>query len=254
MTIWLECTSKEAPFGYLGSFTQDRNVLVIKEDGGYIMRTPVYAWDQNLQKRSANFILAEDGKLSGIVKTSFTGLQSENRRDADFSSEVEKETYLKELFPFPRLDMEKYLLDKNVDGQAKKEELAQLVSYGYANFNGPFAQFELNPMNISKRQLKDMPERSNELSIRVGYVDVDSLVYKVPANFSVENLPIQISQSYDFGSYQFIAQQMGEEIHVLRKMVLKEGNYKPESYGDLVSFYKTAYRYDRAKCMLKRKE
>ena len=47
--VFLECTSQDDPFGYQANFTDDRDVLVIKPEGGEIIRTKNYENKDNSQ-------------------------------------------------------------------------------------------------------------------------------------------------------------------------------------------------------------
>lgn len=58
--IWLECTSNLLPAGYLGSFTKNRHVLVTKEGGGYLTKTPNYSDSVWNQSRSSTSIKLDD--------------------------------------------------------------------------------------------------------------------------------------------------------------------------------------------------
>ncbi|MCU0382641.1 MAG: DUF3857 domain-containing transglutaminase family protein [Cyclobacteriaceae bacterium] len=51
-TLWLECTSQNNPMGYMGTFTGNRKALAIAENGAFIVSTPSYLENENLQTRT----------------------------------------------------------------------------------------------------------------------------------------------------------------------------------------------------------
>ena len=52
-TTWLECTNQHIPFGFLGTFTDDRDVVVCTPEGGLVTHTPRYRDSLNVQRRTA---------------------------------------------------------------------------------------------------------------------------------------------------------------------------------------------------------
>ncbi|RTL59203.1 MAG: DUF3857 domain-containing protein [Sphingobacteriales bacterium] len=75
-SIWLECTSNTADFNVLGSFTENKNALLITEDGGKLVPTPVSKSSANQLNALSIIKIETDGtgaaeisfKLSGSYK------------------------------------------------------------------------------------------------------------------------------------------------------------------------------------------
>ena len=253
-TTWLECTSKDTPFGFLGSFTQDRRVLLIKKEGGELVKTPAYNWDKNLQERNAYFDLEASGKLTGSIKTTFAGLQYENREGYNELTPIKKEEELKSDYgDIPDFNMVSYQLQQEKSAPVWTENL-KLNTAHFVNKNGKYLLFDVNPVNVSRANPKEVMNRKNELYINVGYTDIDSVRINIPQNYKVETLPMGIDKTFEFGSYQFKTIVKNGQLLTVRKMILKNGTYLAEAYDSFLTFYETAKKFDKSRCVLVAKE
>jgi len=82
-SIWLECTSRTNDFGELGNFTENRNALMITENGGQLVSTPKSKASDNTFNVFTSIVLNENG--SGTT-TSFMKGTGEYRQDDSAAS------------------------------------------------------------------------------------------------------------------------------------------------------------------------
>src|SRR5690606_28381355 len=92
---WVDCTSQTLPFGYIGNFTDDRKVLVIKPDGGEIVTTTSYLGKENHQSIKAEYTLNTDGSIEGKAVVETQGIQYNDHYDLAKGSGEEVEKYYK---------------------------------------------------------------------------------------------------------------------------------------------------------------
>jgi hypothetical protein len=72
-TTWLECTGNSQPFGTLDITTQNRNALLITEDGGKLVNTPKSTCQQNQFNSEVHISLNVDGSAKAQAKILSTG-------------------------------------------------------------------------------------------------------------------------------------------------------------------------------------
>lgn len=96
-TLWLECTSRILPAGFLGDFTMNRTALVIDEDGGSLQRTPDYQPLQyNRYKSQSEIVLLENGEAEMSQSLGFEGFGAMPFLQMDFQNnqnEIQKQLY-----------------------------------------------------------------------------------------------------------------------------------------------------------------
>jgi hypothetical protein len=66
-----------------GSFTGNRQALLIAEDGGHVVNTPVYTAADNRQIRNADAVVDENGNLHISLKTIYTGVEQQEAHTPD---------------------------------------------------------------------------------------------------------------------------------------------------------------------------
>ncbi len=122
--IWLECTSNRLPAGFLGVFTRDRHVLVTKDGGGYLTKTPSYNSEEwNLIQSQAEVVLDPQGNAIIHAKHQFFGNFSEEIIDLKTRfDERQQRDYLNRNSSISGLIVKDYSIDiASQDSLAKSE-------------------------------------------------------------------------------------------------------------------------------------
>ncbi|MEC3879067.1 DUF3857 domain-containing protein [Parapedobacter sp. 10938] len=248
-TVWLECTSQRLPFGFLGSFTDDRTVWACTPEGGKLLHTPTYAALASMQKRDADLQLAEDGTVSGHMQTTFSGGQYDNHLEIAESSGSEQMKLLKAAYDVDHIGFSNVDYQKSMDDAPTLIENLDVTMPRYAPSNG--TQTFLTP-NIFNRQfsIPFLSDRKQAVYVNRGYVDEDHLTYTLPTGYAVVSGPWEITLDSPFGCYALTMEQVGNQLSYQRRLVLYGGTYPADQYAELCRFINEVSAFDRHKVVL----
>jgi len=252
-SVWLECTSQRQACGFLGSFTNDRDVLIIKEDGGELIHTPVYTAQHNTQIRKAEITIHEDGNAKAIATTHYSGLQYENLRSIYYDGPEDQKKAL-----YKSIKLSDFTIDKLKIEQEKKRipESKLELELGIKNYlskTGDRLFMPLNLMNRSTYVPKKLKERKFPIVKSYPYCDTDTIEYTLPENMLIENLPKAVSFETEFGKYSTQIEVNENKVTYIRNQEMYTGQFTPDKYESLRKFYKAIVRADKAKLILKLK-
>jgi hypothetical protein len=249
--IWLECTSQEDPFGYQGVFTDDRNVLIVKPDGGEIVRTKVYEDKGNTQFSSGSYSLSINGDLSGKATIVSEGSQYSNKAPLEKLQPVDKETHYKKYWDnINNLKINKIVFSNDKEN-VRFTEYAEISASNYGGVSGDKMMFAVNVFNQYTGSVKRIRNRKNPFEIIRGYSDKDEVDIVLPQGFSIEFLPANFEIQSKFGEYKtvFIKKDNNNLVYK-RTLFIKKGLYSNVEYDEYRLFMEQVSRNDNAKIIL----
>lgn len=249
--IWLECTSQKLPFGFIGDFTDDRDVLVITPEGGKIKHTKKYETQENSQVIIGAYTLNEDGLIQVNASINSKGIQYDNKYWLETETERDLDTYYKKRWNYINGMTIKSMRINNNKLDNEFIEDVSFVAPNYAKKVGNRMLLTLNALNRNT----DIPDRYRDrklpLKIKRGFVDIDEVEIKLPTGFTIESSPEKVALDNKFGSYKAeIIIKDENTIVYKREFIVNDGEFPKEDYEAYREFYKEVNKFDNSKIAL----
>lgn len=248
---WLECTSQDAPFGYQGTFTDDRDVLVIKPEGGAIVRTKIYDDSGNKQTEKGSYTIDENGNFSGSLSIVSEGSQYSTKFRVETLQPTEKEAHYKEYWDhINNLKLGKITFNNDKDNIRFTEDI-QMTAASYANRSGNKLIFAVDAFNQNTMNVKRIRNRKNPFQIQRGYVDTDEIEITLPPGFAIEFLPTAFELKGKFGEYKTdIIKKDNNKLIYKRSILVNKGKYSNKEYDEFRLFMEQVSKNDNAKMII----
>jgi hypothetical protein len=253
--VWLECTSQTMPFGFLGTFTDDRDALVMTPEGGVLKHTTSYKNEENLQNLKANIKLNEKGDVNATIERTSQGLQYDYKSYfIDYSEEELIKNYKTNIWSYNNnLEVNSVVIENDKNNIVFKEALEVSIKK-YATVNKEEILFRVNVFNKGGFVPKRYRTRKLPLRIYRGYKDVDIYSIEIPESYKLEYLPQNTEIKTKFGSYSVSFEKVDDHKFLYKKTILiKEGIYPKEDYKNYRKFRKSIAKLENIRIALLKK-
>lgn len=248
--VFLECTSQDDPFGYQANFTDDRDVLVIKPDGGEIIRTKKYENKDNVQVNNGKYSLDDNGKFSGTISMVSEGSQY-SKFHMETTPPTEQEKHYKEYWDnISNLKINKTTFSNDKE-KVRFTENMDISADNYGKISNGKMIFVVNAYNQYTGSVKRIRNRKTPFEIQRGYYDTDEISVSLPTGFTMESLPQNFELNTKFGEYKTeITKKDNANLIYKRSILVKKGLYKNTEYDEYRLFMEQISRNDNAKIIL----
>ena len=249
--IFLECTSQTSPFGFTAGFTDDRDVLLVKPEGGEIVHTKTYAADDSVQKTSANIAMDNSGSIVADVDIVTTGYQYNIHEGIETETDRDQQLHYKDYWDYiNNITIDNISIDNDKDNIIYKENV-KLSSTNYASKSGSRLIFQPNMFNKVTNIPPRYTERKLEFKINRSFKDEDEFIIQLPEGFEVEAMTESKTLKTKFGTYKFTIEKLeGNKLKYARTYILNKGNYEKEDYKAFRNFRKQIVKHDKSKIVL----
>lgn len=254
-TTWLECTSQTNPFGYLGSFTSDRDVLVVNDVGGKIVRTPKYSIGDNQRVSIVTVMIEETGNATLDIHNTYSGLEYEFNGVDYFSvsGKDQQQKWLENRINIPSFSVLDFEFQNKKGSKPQVDLKAQLEVNRLTSNTGSRLFFQPNLMNRNTFIPNRDSEREQDIHVTKSFIEIDTVSYLLPSKFYVEAFFDPIDISTEFGEYKASMKAKTDGTIVYTRTYKQfQGIFDKSKYQDYMNFHKQVVRADKKRVSLKK--
>lgn len=253
-TFWLECTSDAARFNDPPAWIEGVNVLLVKPDGGHLVRTPLSKPEQNKSSLMAHARLSKDRSLAVEGTLTLTGNRAIDARGRlSHKNKAEQIEWLLDHFSGKAGDA--ICNSMKIEGLTNPDTTFTLTFDVTLKY---FARKAGSRLRFSPRLFHavyfagEAPEdRSMPLLNMTRFVDEDSVVYELPDGFELKGDPGNISENSAFGSFSLrLVPDLNNKLIWTSTFLSRAREISLEAYPDYYEFMTAARKRSQKKVVL----
>ncbi len=232
-TVWLECTSKITPAGYMGTFTQNRYALVYDESNSHLIKTPSLTLENCLTISTKKITV---DTLNGVtVNSSDTYSGSKYELYSNLALQLTKDEMNKVLYsdlPYENFELMSWnIADRQRDSAIIKLNYKIILKDNLVK-SGNYWSFSLGGLKVPQFEAPEKRTLPVIISYPVYFVDSSTII--IPAGFNAKKpSPVNIESTFGIFNINYVKKQNSIEIY--RKLLIKSGDI---AIGDYSAFYK----------------
>lgn len=252
-TLWLECTSRNIPAGYIGADNSDRLALLIKPEGGVLARTPGLPGHENQRISGITINISDDGNAEFTLNSLFTGYMFEDILGLMNQSPKEQKESLLERYAINGLTIAAFHTATLSDTSAKgllhiQGNIDRFVTKtGHHVFFSP-GYFHWNTMTdlIGK-------DRKQPVFQRHGFTVIDTIHIILSGSYEIESWPQNTGITSAYGEFNAIVEKEDAGIRIIRKTVINKGTYGAELFHEINDFLTRVNDFEKQKIIATQK-
>lgn len=251
-SIWLECTSNTAEFNRLGTFTENRNALLITEEGGVLVTTP----NSNAAANTitTHSVVKFEPDLSVLTNTRMQTTGAFTEMVNDIIKEPRDEQKKTLVFYLGYKQPDEFLLAPGDAKDAQQATLKMAVSKLH-EFNAGSKYF-FNPRihKIWPGKLPAAEGRKLDYYFRYPFVKTDTTALQFPEGYVPEVLPKEKKLDTEYASY--VAKTWFSEkektFYTATRLELKKHKIAAADYGKVKAFFDEVAADEAQKLVVKK--
>lgn len=253
-TIWLECTSKLPEPGILGNFTENRNALLITENGGVLVNTPVSKKTDNQWQAKTNTEVFDDGSATSTSRIFVSGeFWDYIYGYTDSKSKDETKKALVNVFGYKAPDdFELKVIADSANGHLVQLTLSYARLFDFKAGEKHF--FPLRTYKLNDETIKPAETRKLDYLFDFPYIKTDSTVYKLPGNFKTESLPApkEINNEFVFYKNEVLLNESEHELKIITQLTLNKHMIPAPQFNQVAGNFESIKKDEGQKLVLKK--
>lgn len=232
-TLWLECTNARIPLGYVHEDIAGHEAILIKEDGGEIVRLPKYSANENKQDSKIKLCITEIGEIQmdGWIKK--TNRQYENALPLILMDEKERQKVFFDNIYFPVAEIHKFQIEEE-KGKAVTTMHIEANSNRYANVSGKRIFVKLNPLKVNYSNIQPQAQRQSPFCQNYSYCDNEDIEISLPKGYSIESMPADFEINNQFATFKVTYKKEENAIHAIYHTTINSGTFGAQCFDDFV--------------------